>query len=80
MYKTFIYTLASSKNPNDIRYVGKTTQTLKRRLQGHLCDAKKSKKRKTNRYSLNWINKEIDEGYEIIIEELDLIISENKNE
>jgi len=81
MYKVFIYTLASTRNPNDIRYVGKTTQTLERRLQGHLCDARKVKKLgKTNRYSLNWINKELNEGYEIIIEELDSMIFENKDE
>ena len=38
-----IYTLSSSRNPNEIRYVGKTKQTLKRRLQGHICCAKKAK-------------------------------------
>ena len=27
-----IYTLASTRNLNDVRYVGKTKQTLKRRL------------------------------------------------
>lgn len=81
MYKVFIYTLTSTRNPNDIRYVGKTTQILERRLQGHLCDAKRIKKLgKTNRYSLNWINKELNDGYEIIIEELDSMIFENKNE
>jgi len=81
MYKVFIYTLSSTRDINNIRYVGKTTQALKRRLQGHLCDAKKAlKTNRINRYCLNWINKEILEGYEIIIEELDSMTFENKNE
>ena len=32
-----IYTLSSTREPNNIRYVGKTKQTLKRRLQGYQC-------------------------------------------
>lgn len=38
-----IYTLSSTREPNNVRYVGKTKQSLKRRLNGHLCDAKKAK-------------------------------------
>lgn len=67
-----IYTLSSTRDLNDIRYVGKTKQTLKRRLQGHLYDAKKAKglgNYKNHNY--NWINHELSEGYSIIIEELD---------
>lgn len=30
--KITIYTLSSSTSPNDIRYVGKTIKTIKRRL------------------------------------------------
>ena len=69
-----IYTLASSRNPEEIKYVGKTKQTLKRRLQGHLCSAKKAKKegRVTN-HTYNWINYELSLGNSIIIEELDSI-------
>ena len=67
-----IYTLSSTRNLNDIKYVGKTKQTLKRRLQGHLCDARKAKKNNYYRnLNYNWINKEISEGFEIIILELD---------
>lgn len=67
-----IYTLSSTRNPNNIRYVGKTKQTLSRRLQGHLCAAKKSKKLNYhNNYNYNWINKEESEGFEILILELD---------
>lgn len=36
-----IYTLHSTRNLQEIRYVGKTKQTLKRRLAGHLSAAKK---------------------------------------
>lgn len=73
-----IYTLSSTREPNNIRYVGKTKQTLKRRLQGHLCDANKAKRiGNYKNYNYNWINKEISEGYNIIILELD---SENFSE
>ena len=69
-----IYTLSSTRNPNVIRYVGKSKQKLSRRLSQHLCAAKKAKE--TNyklNYNYNWINKELSEGYKIIIEELDSI-------
>ena len=67
-----IYTLSSSRSPNDIRYVGKTKQSLRRRLQGHICCAKRAKKSGycTN-HNYNWINHEIELGNSIIIEELD---------
>lgn len=72
--KIKIYTLSSTRNPNIIRYVGKSKQKLSRRLSQHLCVAKKAKE--TNyklNYNYNWINKELSEGYEIIIEELDSV-------
>lgn len=72
--KIKIYTLSSTRNPNIIRYVGKSKQKLSRRLSQHLCAAKKAKE--TNyklNYNYNWINKELSEGYEIIIEELDSV-------
>lgn len=76
-----IYTLASSQNPDEIKYVGKTKQSLKRRLQGHICCAKKAKKSgNCTNHNYNWINYILDNGYEIIIEELDsIIISENES-
>lgn len=67
-----IYSLQSTRNLNEIKYVGKTVQTLKRRLNQHLNDAKKALK--TNyKYNkdYNWINQELADGYEIIILELD---------
>lgn len=67
-----IYTLSSTRNLNDIRYIGKTKQTLKRRLQGHLCDAKKAKRLNNyNNHNYNWINREINDGFEIVIAEID---------
>lgn len=38
---TKIYALIDSRLPNDIRYIGKTTQTLSRRLYNHISDSKK---------------------------------------
>ena len=67
-----IYTLSSTRDINNIRYVGKTKQKLSRRLSQHLLDAKNYKKKGiyTN-YNYNWINKEIQDGYNIVILELD---------
>lgn len=68
----YIYTLSSTRDLNDIHYVGKTVQPLKRRLQAHISDAKRAKR---NGYSWNkdwnWINSELDARYEIIIQYLD---------
>ena len=41
-----IYTLSSTRDINNIRYVGKTKQKLNRRLCQHLSAAKKAKKDK----------------------------------
>lgn len=76
----YIYTLSSTRNLNDVRYVGKTIQTLKRRLFTHISDAKRAKK---NKYfynkDWNWINTEIADGYEIKIELLDEINLKNSD-
>lgn len=67
-----IYTLSSTRDPEDIRYVGKTKQTLQRRLSQHLTDAKKSFKLGINRnYNYNWIMHELNDGFQILITELD---------
>lgn len=68
----YIYTLSSTRNLDDIRYVGKTVQSLKRRLQAHISDAKKAKRDgyEWNK-DWNWINSELDAGYEIVIQYLD---------
>ena len=41
-----IYTLSSTRNPDNIRYVGKSKQKLTRRLSQHLLDAKRHKMNK----------------------------------
>lgn len=67
-----IYTLSSTRNPNEIRYVGKTTQKLKRRLSQHLSSAKKySEDSVYSNYNYNWINHELRDGYKILINELE---------
>lgn len=67
-----IYTLSSTRNPKDIRYVGKSKQSLNRRLSQHLSSAQKCKKSGYHlNYNYNWINKELADGYKILIEELD---------
>lgn len=67
-----IYTLSSTRDISNIRYIGKTTDPLKKRLQGHLFEAKAKKEENyTHNHKCNWINKELSEGYNIIIEELD---------
>lgn len=76
-----IYTLQSTRNLNEITYVGKTSQSLKRRLSQHLCEAIKAKKSNyKNNKNYNWINQELDAGYEIVIleiDELDVLNSDN---
>lgn len=59
-----IYTLSSTRDPNNIRYVGKTKQPLKRRLSQHITDAKKASKLGTKRnYNYNWIIHELNDGF-----------------
>lgn len=66
---TRIYTLQSTRNLSDIRYVGKTIQKLKTRLSQHLSLARNMAKR----HVYNWIRKELSEGYEISITEIDSV-------
>lgn len=56
MKKVFIYCLKDADG--NIRYVGKTTN-IKRRLSGHISDAKRNKGR---RHVLNWIYSELQKG------------------
>lgn len=67
-----IYTLSSSSNPDNIRYIGKTKESLKKRLAGHITLAKSNLlKRYSHNYTSNWINKELSLNNTIIIKELD---------
>ena len=77
---TLIYTLESSAEPNNIRYVGKTIQDLDSRLQEHISQAKRYLKNKNHyNHNYNWINKELSLGNSIIIKEIDKCDS-SKNE
>lgn len=62
---TYIYTLEDPIT-NDIRYVGKTSRSIKIRYQEHLYDCKKGKA-----YSSRWINKLSKKGLEPIVREID---------
>lgn len=69
-----IYTLSSTRDINNIRYVGKTKQTLKRRLSQHIIDARRCYKNGYfKNYNYNWIMQEVNSGYNIIISEIDCI-------
>ena len=72
-----IYTLSDPRNPNEIRYVGKTKQTLSRRLTNHISD---SKSRRYKLHTSNWIYSLLREGISPIIEELDSIECELKED
>lgn len=63
-----IYGLSSSREPNNIRYIGKTSKKLKYRLSTHLYYTRKGKSHKDN-----WILKELSDGFEIIITEIFLV-------
>jgi len=65
MNKIKIYALSSSNEPDNFRYIGKTSCSLKYRLSRHLYDNKNTKTHKGN-----WIRKEIDNGHKILIKEI----------
>jgi len=65
MKKIIIYGLYSSKNPNIIRYIGKTTETIKKRLSRHINSSKTEKTRKAK-----WIRKEIYNKNKILIKNI----------
>lgn len=69
----FIYTLSSSENPNNIRYVGKTNN-LKDRLRRHVG---KYYLNKDDNYKNRWIKSELLKVNEIIIKELEIVDESN---
>ena len=60
-----IYGLTSSNKPNDIRYIGQTTKTLKKRLIGHRASSKRR-----NSPVACWIRKHEKIGNKILIHKL----------
>ncbi len=74
-----IYSLASSENPELIRYIGYTGEKNPRdRLWGHTYESRRSKRKNLKRtHKINWVNSILEKGYKIIQEILeDNIISE----
>jgi len=65
-----VYGLFSSRNPDELRYIGQTTRSAKRRLSQHLTYAKK----RQTAVQL-WIFREINDGFKI---ELRLLIENAK--
>lgn len=60
-----IYGLVSSEQPDVVRYVGKTTRSLERRLSSHRTAQKSERTRKSY-----WMNSVYKRGYEVFIIEL----------
>lgn len=65
---TKIYTLSSTRDCNNVRYIGKTIQPLKYRLNKHLFDAVELR---LKRHVYNWVRKELNDGFQIIISQID---------
>ena len=65
-----LYSLTSSDNFNEVRYLGYTGKPIAKRLQGHLYT---SKSKKT--YKDKWIQSEVNKGNKIIIDAVDYTCS-----
>ena len=70
MSDVFIYTLADSRTPHIIRYVGQTGNTAKR-LHGHTSNTK------IRNHKTNWIKSVNTSGGEIILEVLEVATKDN---
>lgn len=77
--ETKIYILFSLNNENNIRYVGKTCQSLKMRFYHHIHDAKYPKYNSKNnlRHILNWIKSQ---DFKIGIKQIDSTLDWEKGE
>lgn len=71
-----IYGLYSTRNYK-IRYIGKTKVKIEKRLKQHIRGAIKENQQT---YKDRWIRKEIFEGYEILIKEIETVTEELSNE
>lgn len=65
MKQVKIYALSSSKEPENIRYIGQTGGDLKYRLSRHVHNSKTEKTHKSY-----WIKKELKDGNKILIKEV----------
>ena len=71
--KYVVYVLTSSFEPMNYRYVGITSKTLCKRLYYHLYNSKK-----LNTYKDKWIQKNINNGYQILINSIREKLSEKE--
>lgn len=69
----FIYTLSSTEEPNNIRYIGKTNN-IKDRIRRHIS---KYYLNLEDNYKNRWIKSELAKGNSILIEKLDYTADEN---
>jgi|SRR5579872_5441894 len=67
---TSIYTLTDPRKPEDIRYIGKTSQALKRRLSVHCADLKGTDHR------TNWIKSLLNAGVKPTINQIATVLNE----
>lgn len=65
----YFYTLHSTKSPDEVRYVGVTTQSLQQRLSEHRYKAKSEKFRTQPVHK--WMHSHYQQGFDIIIKILD---------
>jgi len=72
-----IYGLYDPRDPEIIRYVGKTQMTIQKRLQGHIDEAR-SNKSKT--YKIHWIQKLLKENIKPLIKVLEFCDENNWQE
>lgn len=64
-----VYALIDSSNPDEMRYIGKTTQKLKERFKCHLRNAPRDQ---SNRHVYNWMRRDLKAG-----KTLDIIVIED---
>lgn len=67
-----IYGLVSSRDLENIRYIGKTVQSLNERLNGHIRTRMSEKNHK-----VNWIRRELKNGHKIKIVKIDEVWEED---
>ena len=66
------YTLSDPRSPNIIRYIGKTSQKLARRLDQHISTTKRANGEKGSRnHNTNWITSLLNVGLKPLIIEID---------
>jgi group I intron endonuclease len=67
-----IYGLSSSRD-GQIRYIGKTSETIQQRLVRHLSNHQLNE----GYYKCRWLKKELRDGHQISIEEIDLVTEDD---